>query len=34
MKVAFLRLAPTSVSFPQTVHLVLRLDLGGFCLFS
>lgn len=24
----------TSVSFPQTVHLVLRPDLGGFCLFS
>ncbi len=24
----------TSVSLPQTVHLVLRPDLGGFCLFS
>lgn len=34
VKVALLQLGPTSVSFPQTVHLVLRLDLGGFCLFS
>lgn len=24
----------TSVSLPQTVHLVFRPDLGGFCLFS
>lgn len=24
----------TSVCLPQTVHLVLRFDLGGFCLFS
>lgn len=24
----------TSVSLPQTVHLVFRFDLGGFCLFS
>lgn len=32
--VVFLQFGLTSVSFPQTVHLVLRLDLGGFCLFS
>lgn len=34
LKVVLLQFGPTSVSFPQTVHLVLRLDLGGFCLFS
>lgn len=34
IKVALPQFGLTSVSFPQTVHLVLRLDLGGFCLFS
>lgn len=30
----FVCLRLTSVSFPQTVHLVLRPDFGRFCLFS
>lgn len=30
----FLWLGLTSVSLPQTVHLVLMPDLGRFCLFS